>query len=171
MRRKLPTRDPAAAHRRKVVNARRVGTGAKCACGEARPEALIPGSKPITCAECQRVATGRATKDGHHFAGKSNHSSTVSVPVNDHRARLSVAQGDWPKSTLLNVQGSPLLAGAACIRGFIDTFLYLAEKGLLWIAEMLEKLDDFLLKKLGPRWWAKTEIQQFTPKKKSHAQS
>jgi len=61
------------------------------------------------------------------------------------------------------------LSAAACIRGFIDTFLYLIEEGLLWIAEMLERIDAFQVKRLGPRWWLRTEIEQFAPKKKSNA--
>jgi len=42
----------------------------------------------------------------------------------------------------------------------------LVEKGLPWLAEMLEQLDEVLLKKLGPKWWVKTEIERFAPKKK-----
>lgn len=171
MRQSLSPRDSIGAHRRKVIAARRIGIGAACACGEQRPEALIPGTNPIVCAACQRTANGRTTTDNHHFAGKENSVATIPVPVNDHRARLSVAQADWPKSTLMNVQGSPLLAAAACIRGFIDTVLYLIEQGLLWIAEMLERLDQFQVKKLGPKWWIKTEIEQFAPKKKSNGKS
>ncbi len=106
--------------------------------------------------------------DDHHFAGKANSPATIRVPVNDHRARLSVAQSDWPKSTLANPNGSPLLASAACIRGFVDTLLYLNEEGLPWIADMLETLDALQVKQLGPRWWLKTEIEQFAPKTKSN---
>jgi hypothetical protein len=146
-----------------------MGVNAACSCGEKRPEALIPGSKPVTCAACQRTGAGRTTTDQHHFAGRANSSATIPVPVNDHRARLSVAQADWPKSTLLNPEGSPLLAAAACIRGFIDTALYLIEEGLLWIADMLETLDALQVEKLEPRWWLSTEIEQFAPKKKSNA--
>jgi hypothetical protein len=91
--------------------------------------------------------------------------------VNDHRAHLSVAQADWPKATLINAQGSPLLAAAASVRGFVDSIFYLIERGLLWIADMLEKLDEFLLKELGPRWWHETDIEQFAPKKKTHGKS
>jgi hypothetical protein len=69
--------------------------------------------------------------------------------------------------TLSNPEGSPLLAGVACLRGFVDTLLYLIEKGLLWVADMLEKLDEFLTMKLGSQWWANTGIEQFSPKKKS----
>jgi hypothetical protein len=171
MSRKLPKRDPGGAYRRKVVAARRAGVGAGCFCGESRPEALIAGGDPPICAACDRAEKGRTTKDDHHSFGRANNPATISVPVNDHRVVLSVAQGDWPKSTLRNTAGSPLLAGAACVRGFIDTVVYLIEKGLLWLAEMLEKLDEVLVKKLGPKWWANTEIEQFAPKKKPNAKS
>ena len=171
MSRKHPKGDPTAAHRRKVIAARRVGVGAICACGEDRPEALIAGSNPIICAACQRSSKGHVAIDQHHFAGRANNPATIPIPVNDHRAILSVAQTEWPKSTLANMEGSPLLAGAACLRGFIDTTLYLIEKGLLWLAEMLEKLDQVLIRKLGPRWWVNTEIEDFTPKKKPDEKS
>ncbi len=117
------------------------------------------------------MAKGRTTKDDHHSCGRANNPATLSVPVNDHRAVLSVAQSDWPKSTLRNPDGSPLLAGAACVRGFIDMVRYLIETGLLSLPDMLEKLDAFLKQKLGPKWWANTEIEQFAPKKKPNAKS
>ena len=171
MSRKMPKLDPRGAHRRKVIAARRVGVGARCSCGEDRPVALIAGSNPTTCVACQRSAKGRIAIDQHHFAGGANNPTTIPIPVNDHRAILSVAQAEWPKSTLANTGGSPLLTGAACLRGFIDTSLYLIEQGLLWLAEMLEKLDQVLIRKLGPRWWVNTEIEQFAPKKKPDAKS
>ena len=171
MPRKLPTHDPVGAYRRKISAARRVGVGARCSCGEDRPEALIAGSNPTKCAECECVAKGRTTTDRHHYAGRANNPATIPIPVNDHRAILSVAQAEWPRSTLSNTEGSPLLAGAACLRGCTDTILYLIEKGLLWLADMLEKLDEFLVKKLGPKWWANTEIEQFAPKKKPNAKA
>lgn len=171
MPRKVPRLDPSGPHRRKVVAARRVGVGARCSCGEDRPEALIAGSNPKICAACQRAARGRTTTDQHHFAGRANNPATIPVPVNDHRAILSVAQTEWPKSTLTNTEGSPLLAGAACLRGFIDTILYLIEKGLLWLADMLEELDEVQVKKLGPQWWENTEIEQFAPKKRPNAKA
>jgi hypothetical protein len=87
------------------------------------------------------------------------------VPVNDHRAYLSAAQYNWPKETRENPDGSPLLAGAACIRGSVDTIVYLIQNLLLWVAEMLEMLDAFLVKKLGSKWWANTELEQFKPKR------
>jgi len=171
MPRKMPTRDPSGAYRRQVVAARRVGVNARCSCGEARPEALIAGSNPTICAACERSAKGRATIDQHHFAGQANNPATIPVPVNDHRADLSVAQMEWPRSTLTNTDGSPLLAGAACLRGYIDTILYVLEEGVPWLANFLEKLDEFLVKKLGPKWWANTAIAKFAPKKKPDAKA
>lgn len=171
MRHKIPPRDPIGNYRRKVVAARRVGLDAVCSCGEKRPEALIPGTQPTICAACQRTANGRRTVDDHHFAGEANNPTTIPLPVNDHRAVLGAAQADWPKSTLRNPENSPLLAAAGCVRGFVDTVLYLIERGLLWIAEMLESLDDFQAQKLGPKWWVNTELNQFAPKKKSNGKS
>ncbi len=168
---KKPASSPSGTHRRKVVAARRVGVDTRCMCGEKRPEALIRGSNPRICAACQRTLTAHTTVDQHHFAGKANNPTTIPIPVNDHRARLSVSQAEWPKPTLTNLEGSPLLAAAACVRGFIDTILYLIERGLHWIADMLEKLDEFQVKKLGPQWWVNTGIEQFAPKKKPDGKS
>jgi len=42
----------------------------------------------------------------------------------------------------------------------------LIETGLPWLVDMLEKMDQLLLKKLGPKWWANTELERFAPKKK-----
>jgi hypothetical protein len=161
---KPPLRDPEAAYVRKATAARRVGVNAKCACGENRPKALVSGRQPIMCAKCVRKKKGHTTMDNHHIAGEANSPVTIPVPVNDHRAELNSAQEDWPKETRENPDGSPLLAAAGCIRGFIDYILYLIEKGLHWVADLLEKLDAHLVNKLGPQWWANTEIEQFAPK-------
>src|SRR5437660_1466773 len=105
--RRLSPRDPIGAHRRKVVAARRVGVGSFCACGESRPEALLVGTNPTTCAACQRKGEGRSTADKHHFAGAANSTRTIVIPVNDHQAELNVAQADWPTRTLRNPDRSP----------------------------------------------------------------
>ena len=160
---KLPENDPIAAFQRKATAARRVGAGAQCACGEARPEALITGSDPIICAACQRAQQGKTTMDEHHFAGKTNSPVTVPAPVNDHQAELTPAQLDWPKETRENPDGSPLLAAAGCVRGFVDWVVYLMKKGLLWVAEMLETLNAFLVDKFGPKWWVGTPLARFAP--------
>jgi len=166
MSKKLPPRDPIRAYQRKATALRRIGENKKCeTCGETRPEALITGSEPIICAKCERKKRGRSTLDAHHVAGESNSAATISIPVNDHRARLSPDQYDWPKETLENPNRSPLLAAAACIRGFLDMLAYLAEKFLSWIPEMLETLDATLVKLHGPKWWRKTDLQKFSPKR------
>jgi hypothetical protein len=47
----------------------------------------------------------------------------------------------------------------------MDTIVYLIERSLPWLADMLESLDAVLLKKLGPKWWANKGLEQFAPKK------
>ena len=101
--------------------------------------------------------------DDHHFAKSANNPLTVPVPTNDHRAELTVAQDDWPRETRDNPDGSPLLAAAGCIRGFVDWVVYLLQKGVLWVAEMLETLNKFLRDKHGSKWWVGTPLERFAP--------
>lgn len=163
--RKLPSTDPIGTMQRRNTAARCKGVNAKChKCGEARPEALVAGSKPMICAECQRKELGHSVNDNHHCFGQNNSPVTISIPANDHRAELSVAQYEWPKNTRENPHGSPFLAAAGCIRGFIDTVLHLIEKGLQWIAGLLEMADAFLVEKFGPKWWVGTPLEQFQSK-------
>jgi hypothetical protein len=163
MARKLPIRDPIAAHQRKAIAARRFGEKAQCACGESRPEALIPDSRPTNCYECDRKKHGKATVDQHHVAGKSNSPITIPVPVNDHRARLSADQYSWPKETRENPDGSPILSTAASLRGYSDTTAYLVET--LLNPEMLEALDALLIEKLGPKWWIGTPMEKYAQRR------
>lgn len=99
------------------------------------------------------------------MAGKANDPTTIPVDVNDHRAELNPAQDDWPPGTLENPEGSPLLAGAARSRGFVDTSVYLQEKLLIHNAEMMECLNAYLLEKLGPEWWKNTPLEHYAPKR------
>jgi hypothetical protein len=161
---KLPQRDPLASYKRGVIAQRTIGAR-QCPCGEARPEALIADRDPVICAGCKRKSEGLPINDDHHVAGSANDPTTLPIPVNDHRAELSVAQRDWPKETLENRDGSPLLTDAARIRGFVDTLIYLIETLLLGRAERLETLNTYLVKKLGPKWWADTELEQVGQKR------
>lgn len=164
MPKKIPQRDPISAHRRKSAAARRVGQNAQCTyCSETRPEALNAKSRPIACEQCQREKRGKTTMDQHHVAGKANSPITTSIPANDHHAQLNVAQQDWPKKTLENRDGCPLLRAAACLRGFVDTVVYYFEIFVLWVAEMLELLSDYLIEAWGHRWWLNTEFARFAP--------
>jgi hypothetical protein len=114
------------------------------------------------CHECDRRKKGHRILDNHHVAGKANHPLTIPVPANDHNAILSEAQRAWPRETRENTDGSPLLAGAGGIRGFVDTAKYMMDHMLLGIAQLLEKLDAFLRSNLGPKWWTKKEFVDFT---------
>jgi hypothetical protein len=161
--RKIPKRDPSAALIRDAVAQRRIGDK-KCVCGETRPRAFASRNSKL-CVKCERKKRGHRTTDDHHVAGKANDPITIPVEVNDHRARLNADQMDWPKDTRENRDGSPLLAAAGAIRGFIDTVLYLIEKLLLRHAEILEKIDAYLVRTLGRKWWLKTELNQLAPKR------
>jgi hypothetical protein len=157
--------DPEAEWVREATAARRVGPNAKCCkCDETRPRALNPKSNPKKCHECKRKEEGKSIMDDHHVFAKANSPVTAPTPVNDHRADLSAAQYAWPKRTLENPDGSPLLAAAGVIRGFIDYIHYLIEKGLAWVVHMLEAADAFLASKVGPKWWVGTELEKFAPK-------
>jgi hypothetical protein len=114
-----------------------------------------------------RKKLGHSPLDSHHPAGQANHPATILIPVNDHRVVLSPAQYDWPPETWENPSGSPLLSGAACVRGYCETSNYLVAELLLRNAEMLEALDGFLKKKFGPEWWVGTDLERFAPKRKS----
>jgi hypothetical protein len=37
------------------------------------------------------------------------------------------------------------------------------EQFLLWIAVMLETLDEFLVSLKGSKWWVETKLQTFAP--------
>jgi hypothetical protein len=164
---KSTPRDPIASFERESRAARRVGHGSKCyLCGECRPLALVPGSEPTICASCQRCKIGYSQFDNHHPAGEANDPNTVPIPVNDHRAVLSPLQYEWPPETLENPSGSPVLAGAASMRGYSETDFYLLASLLIPKAEMLETLDKFLLARFGPGWWVGTEMERFALKRK-----
>lgn len=154
--------DPIRRYKRRSVAARSFKENDTCACGESRPEALVRGRRPPICTQCLREEQGKPIQDKHHPAGRANNPTTIEIPANDHRAELNPVQYDWPKKTRENPDGSPLLAAAACIRGFSDTDAYLIETLLLRNPEMLEKLDAFLVEKLGSKWWVGTELESFT---------
>jgi len=165
---KPPQRDPIRVHQREVTAARCVGLGAKCTrCGETRPAALIRGSDPMICANCWCEERGRTIFPLHHPGGDANSPVRVPIWVNDHVAVLTALQYDWPKKTLENPDRSPLLAAAGRTRGYTDTNAYLADSLLRQNAELLEALDACLVKRLGPKWWAGTELEKFAPRTRS----
>ena len=157
-------KDPLRAATRRARARRLVGNNARCACGEDRPEALVRGKKPIRCAACQRKCEGRTTTDEHHVASQNNHPLTVPVPVNEHRAVLSVMQMDWNRTMRENPNGCPIMAGAAMLRGAADTIIYLIEKGIDWVITLMEAVSAFLRQRWGDGWWLKTPIEEFAPK-------
>jgi hypothetical protein len=164
----IPERDPVKSSRRRARVKRRFPENACCGCGETRLNALIADSDPIICIGCNNKSKGKSTKEKHHLAGKANHAGTIEVSANFH-SDLSAAQYDWPEETLRNPKGSPLLAAAACIRGVVDWIVLAIKEFLLWVADMLERLDHYLHEKLGPDWWRDTPIASFAAKRSPDA--
>jgi hypothetical protein len=165
--RRLPKRDPLGALHREAISERQLGEQKECtSCGEGRALALERKSHPRLCTECRKESEGKTALEDHHMAGRANSDATIPVPANDHRAVLSEDQKDWPSETLGNPDGSPLLIAAACIRGFIDTILYLVEELLLWIADLLETLNRHMVEQHGPKWWLNTEVEKFARRKR-----
>jgi len=159
----MPARDPERVYVRRKTAARKVGRRRCATCPERRPQALLPDTDPIICAACERSQRGHSVLDEHHVAGAINSPVTLLVHVNDHRAELSELQNDWPEKTRENPDGSPALAAAGCIRGFVDTVVYLIKKCVLWVAELLEAPDAFLVDAAGRIWWAQTSLSQIVP--------
>ena len=106
----------------------------------------------------------RATSDKHHIFGVANSPIYISTPINDHRAFLSTAQYNWPRKTLENKYGSPILVDAAKIRGFGDFIVYFYQEHILPVAEHLEQLDTSLTRKHGKSYWKKMKLRAFEPK-------
>ena len=146
--------DPIKSAARQSKAVRRHGVATSCTkCGESRAEALVPGSRPRLCEECYRRRKGSKTTDAHHIAGKANSPIVIEVPANDHRAALSVAQYEWPKATLQNLEDSPIIRAAAALRGVADLLVELIVGMIRSVAAFLENLDQQLRNTHGDGWW------------------
>src|SRR5262245_5622290 len=102
-------------------------------CGETNPFALTRADLDIVCYE---RAAQRWLED-HHLAGRNNDPFTITLPGNDHRV-VSARQQLWPRDTLRNPSGRPLLQAAAFLRGFLDLLRLVLER-LGWIPAFLEQ--------------------------------
>ncbi len=134
----MAERDPIKAWARKTRAQRRAGKDAACTCGEQRPFALIAGHTPPICFACDRIAHGRGPYEWNHIFGRQNSAAQVRVPINDHRAVLSVAQYDWTPETLSNPHKCDLLEAAARLRGRADLLQYMLDDSRA-CAERLER--------------------------------
>ncbi len=148
--------DPIGAWLRATRAQRRVGDRAACACGEARPFALISGQSRPLCFRCERLAQGREPYEDNHVFGKRNSALTIRYPVNDHRAIFSVKQYRWPPGALDNANSSPLLEGVARMHGAYDNVEHMLAENREFSAK-LAHLDEQLTTLYGPNWPAKLE--------------
>jgi hypothetical protein len=128
-------------------------------CNESNPFALQGIYPDIVCYECAAKQAGRAWTEDHHPAGRRNDSFAVKIPGNDHRV-LSVMQDSWPKGTLRNPNGSPLLAAAAKLRGWLNVLDLIIERTVGFIPAFLELLDERLREEWGDRWWDRLGLEE-----------
>jgi hypothetical protein len=121
-------------------------------CREAKPFALTGVDPDILCYEHRADLRSRPWLESHHPAGRHNGPVTVELPGNEHRI-LSGRQESWPRETLRNRDGSPLLKAAATLRGWLDVLWLIQSCTVGWIPELLEQLDAWLRVTVGERWW------------------
>ncbi len=119
-------------------------------CDEGDPLALTGLHPHILCGSCR--AASQPALEAHHVAGRHNDPLTVNLPRNPHRV-ITEQQTLWPRDTLTNPHGSPLLEAAAWLRGFLLLVRTLMERGLDWIPPLLEWIDQKLTTQLGQKWW------------------
>lgn len=142
------------AERRREQAYERLGTRTpRCRhCNENDPVALTGRHPDIVCYQCKAVCDGKPPTEDHHVGGKGNHPFKVPIPANDHR-RLNDMQNDHPDRTRQNPDGSPLLALAAVLRGWIDILHQIIEGLVGRIPTALENLDARLTAFIGLDWW------------------
>jgi hypothetical protein len=124
-------------------------TGQAATTGSSRPVGELVEVAARFLAVARRI--DRWTEVQHWF-GQHNDPLTSPIPANEHRV-LSELQARWPKDTLRNPDGSPLLRAAAALRSWLDVMRLLIERVVAWIPPFLEQLDSWLRDRLGPRWW------------------
>jgi hypothetical protein len=120
-------------------------------CDETCPFMLSGTGPDIYCYEHDPLRKGLPWWERHHLAGRHNDTRTVLIPGNDHRI-LSELQLRWPRDTLRNPDGSPLLRAAALVRGYLDV-LFLVLVLTAGVPLLLEDLDAWLVSERGERWW------------------
>jgi hypothetical protein len=112
----------------------------------------------LVCFACVAEEAGRLAVEGHHFAGKSNDSLRVPLPINPHRA-VSDEQLTWDPRTLRNSAGSGLRAAAAALRGRSAVERQMVARIDSWVPDWLEQLDEKLTERFGEKWWEEFGLQ------------
>ena len=121
-------------------------------CGENDPLALTGAHADMACHEHLADELHNSWTQDHHFSGHANSPQKGPLPANDHAVENAM-QSLWPRETLRNPEGSPLLRAAAAIRGWLDILRLMIERTVQWIPAALESLDALLSDRHGPRWW------------------
>jgi len=122
-------------------------------CKETDPLALTGTHPSIYCYEHDALYKGRPWLEAHHPSGKANDPTTVKTPGNEHRVLSELQNSTWPRETLRNPDGNPLLKAAAAIRGWLNLLYVVMTRTVGWVPAHLERLDAWLRERIGPDWW------------------
>jgi hypothetical protein len=122
-------------------------------CPETDPLALIGTYPSIYCYEHDALLKRLPWLEAHHASAKANDPMTVQTPGNDHRVLSELQNASWPRETLRNPDGSPLLRAAAAIRGWLDLLYVVMTRTVSWVPAFLEGLDAWLRERIGSMWW------------------
>jgi hypothetical protein len=123
-------------------------------CLERDPFALTGVHPRLMCAEHRNELEGRTWLEKSHTPGRRNDpTDDVPIPANDHSILSHKYQPSWPRETLRNPDGSPLLRAAAALRGWMDVLRLILERTCGWVPSFLERLDSWLRERVGDRWW------------------
>ncbi len=119
-------------------------------CLESDPFALTGAEPKIICQEHLADQLRSSWTQDHHYSGQANSPEKGPIPANDHAVENAM-QSLWPRDTLRNSEGSPLLRAAAATRGWLDILRLVSERTLPWIPAALESLDALLKDRLSCR--------------------
>ena len=119
-------------------------------CKETDPLALT-GTHPRSIATSTMLVKRRPWLEAHHPSGRQMIRSTVEIPGNEHRVLSELQNATWPRETLRNPDGSPLLRAAAAIRGWLDLLWVVMHRTVGWVPASLEVLDAWLRERVGAR--------------------
>src|SRR5438094_10620907 len=96
-------------------------------CNETNPFALIGSHPVILCYEHDAEKRDRSWLESHEPPGRANDPDGRPFPGNEHRI-LSARQQLWPRETLRNPDGSPVLRWAAWVRALLDVLWGIIER-------------------------------------------
>ena len=158
MPRKLQTANARARHRRETLAIRRVGLGKKCACGESRPEAIIPGINGRLAPSAIVSSIGTPDRINITYLEKQT-IPNFSIPVNDHRASSAMHSKNGRKRLCKTVTRVPCSPGCEHPRFYRFDSPPPPKNRCCLPRSPLKRLDTYLTIKYGKRYFEKVKAR------------